>query len=702
MNKPSNEFDYFEVETRLRTIVSDLIAPAINKTLEHEVILKNLQASTKQTDESMKNFENLLSKSIIRMVPNEEFNKRLLEIISDKRSTDTVFHMKLESTGSRVDFMNHQFSDMLSRIKNLEEIQKHIRSAFDDISTTFREFKENFSDKIEKIEFAVLNFSESDSKVLENVEEMIRVERAKITEINQNALPDIVNQAEAQMKILKDLRADISDLQQEKVLPGDLKKLRNHLEYEVKKNKSHADSEVHNLREYLDKMLRVEISCGISDTLLQVLDPRQIKKLIPLAEGQVFPQNEEPRPDPVTTELLHKKTLASSSKLEEKLVQVKRRMTKELEKPLKIQTLKKLEIEAIESPRKHLESGGSTTKREAETKRVENVESEVKVLASPPKVPSPSLSVKVSVNDKYVETVNEQVSDKSSLKTEKSLESFEKISEISLDPVWVQEQINQLAVDIKIAIQTNEEVKSLMRTCVEVMKIKVQEAQQEFSKTIMILNEELKINGKQRIKDLSDIQTFLNENLANINEKIVKLDNNDAKIAKLNEVVLAVIENEKIIFELLAQDEEDRKNIQLQGYSESKSKKTLSKLPISLKAECLSCTGENPLIYSAFKMACLSYNPSDVQYNMKTFTRKTLINTLGELVYNTWNPEFTEKLKSGILNDYSSVRIKSHQRTRTTSRHFLDVTVSKLLSEHVTPQHSRRDIKFLKSKDCKG
>ena len=695
MSSSSNELSYFEAETRLRAIVSDLIAPVIQKSSEHEVIIKNLLSSTKQTDESIKNFESLLTKSVVKMVPNEEFNKKLLEIISEKRSTDTVFHMKIESIGSRVDFMNHQSSDLASRVRNLEEIQKHLRNSFDDLTTTFREVKEKFSDKIEKVEQSVMAFGQGDDQKFEAIEEKIKVEKAKIEEINLNAFPEIVKQVEMQMKILREVSIEVRELGRDRVEPGDLKKLRNHLEFEVKKNRSHADAEVHNLREYLDKMLRVEISCGISDTLLQVLDPRQIKKLIPVAETQMAPTAEDQGPAPaasLTTALLSKKTLDNSHKIEEKIVQAKRRLTKEFDKPFKLASIKKLEIENIDSPPKTMaESGASTAKREHETKRIET-----KHIDSPVKEMSP-LVQQAEESPKKLK-ISKKKSDKSSLNTDKSIESFSQVSQISLDPIWVQEQINQLAVEIKIAIQTSEEVKNIMKSCLEAMKLKVEEAHKEFSSTVLILNEEIKLNSKLRLKDLSDVQSYLNENIEKINERIVKLDNNDSKIVKLNEIVLAMMENEKVIFELIAQDEEDRKNLQLMGYAEGKTKKIGSKLSVSLKPECLSCTGENPLIYSAFKMACLSYNPSDLKYNSNLFTRKALIDKLGEMVYGKWSSDDFERIRSSLPNDYSSGRIKSHQRTRTTSKQFLDFTITKLMSEHATPHHSRRDIKYFKAK----
>lgn len=715
MNKNSNEFDFFEIETRLREIVSNLLAPVIKKNEENEVNIKNLLNVEKQNEETMKNFEGLLSNGILKMVPNEEFNRKFLELYSDKRSTDTVFHMKIESIGSRVDFMNHQFSDMNSRVKNVEEIAKHVRSGFDDITTLFREFKEKYTLKLEQLELAQINAVDVKIERFESIEQQIRLQNSLIQDINQKEIPELWSRLEFHQKELKELNNKFSPLLENRVLPGDIKKLKNQLDHDIKKNHSLQSYEVHNLRDYLDKMLRVEINCGISDTLLQVLDPRQIKKLIPVVEMQFLGKEDEgtqmsPSLDltTVTTEILNKKSEDQYKKIEAKLTMAKRKLTKDLEKPSKSPTIKKLEITRIDSPGKSPAlSGERTTKHDLdmtphiETKREDSLKLEesktpqnpTNSKITPIRIESPALS-----NQKSPSIPPRADSVMSSLKTDKS-ESLDQLSEISLDPIWVQEQISQLCIDMKISQQTREEVVNLMNVCIEAMKLKVTEVQQEFSKTVLILNEEVNQLSKQRQKDLSDIYSYIDSNLVELNEKIVKLDNNDLKIVKINEALLSVIENEKIIFELIAQDEVDRKNIQLLGYSENKNNKNVKGKPvISFKPECLSCTGENPLVYSVFKMACLSYNPSDVKYNSRVYARSALIERLGELINNVWNTgdAFGNKSRAVIINDYSSVRIKSHQRTRTTSRGFLDLT--KLLSEHVTPQHSKRDFKFNISK----
>ncbi|OMJ77627.1 hypothetical protein SteCoe_22753 [Stentor coeruleus] len=710
MNFMPGEFDLFDFETKLRSLISTLISPIITKSAEHDAIITNMQSANKKNEESVRNFESLLQKTIVRMVPADEFNRKIVDLHSDKKSSDTVIHMKIESLGSRVDFMNHQFSDMLIRIKNLEEIQKHLRYNFDELTNSMREFKEKFMQNISTLEVSIAETSQIKGEVVQEIEKELKCHSAYINDINQKAFPEFGLKVERLFKQISDIHLKLNGLYDVRVLPNDIKKLKNKLEHDIKKAHKDNDREIHNVREYLNKMLRVEISCGVGETLLQVLDTRQIKKLIPVVEGQLseFPNTEnlpadtdfQVKSETISTELLRKKTLTQNKNIEEKIQAAKDKIYEDSKsRHPTIGPLKRLDLDSssTSSPFKNpSDLGELSTKREQETKRVDNKSREE------------TLEVENKRHDYNDEDVKKDDNDQKHLHTivssprSKGSDFYEKYSDLSFDPSNLQEQITQLTFDMKCLQQTREEITNMMASVTQALKRQVVESEKEFSTTVKILGEESKQLAKQRLKDLSDVYTFIDKSLEPINEKLSKYDSIDMRISKVQESVSNVLEGEKIIYELIAQDEQDRRGIQLMGYSENhqKIKNTpRNRLTVSLKPECLSCTGENPLIYSAFKMACLNYNPSEVKYNFRLYPRKSLIEKLGEFLISlsedTPCAAITERLKPYIIADESAVRIKSHQRTRTASRYILDISSSKMYFDNETPLHSKREIRVL-------
>ena len=92
------------------------------------------------------------------------------------------------------------------------------------------------------------------------------------------------------------------------------------------------------------------------------------------------------------------------------------------------------------------------------------------------------------------------------------------------------------------------------------------------------------------------------------------------KFESLGKVVDGLIDFGKISVALQGQDENDRESIFLMGSKVSKKNKV-----VSIDKRCLSCAGQSSAVISAFKIACLAYEPSLVQYQERKFTRKSLL-----------------------------------------------------------------------------
>jgi hypothetical protein len=720
MNTLPREFDYFEFETKIRELISSLIGPVIQKSTEHEELLNKLGSSAVNNTETLTKLENTFNRTIVRMLPTDEFNKKILEITSDTKSSETLSIIKVESLGTRLDRINHQFSDVLSRLRLLEETQKNFKINFDEQINSIKEFKQNITEKVSEMEVSVSNSSEKNTNSLENISELIQRNSSMISEISQKVLPQVYVELEKHKVQFNEVKSNIKELKDVRVLPGDLQKLRNKLDHDIKKSHKESFKEIHSLKEYLDKMLRLEISLGVSDTLFQILDTRQIKKLIPVVENQIIDQSPIEKVqeiqetdevvESVTTQLLRTKTLNQNKAIEQKIIQAKEKIMQEEKHGFKarMSTFKRPEteekptnkIKKLEQPEENLPIVPKPLQIIEEAKQVfptksrtlEKPDDQIK----PPQIPDPE-------ENKDMKTQNPELNPRespiSTLKTEKSQSS------ISFDPMLFEEQVHELSVEINLLHVSQRDSKQQMKAFTNAITEKISEYQKEFLTQVSMLHEEIKQISKQRMKDLTDMNSNIEFKVKEIYEKITDIDSFDMKISEIYKSLQACIESEKIVTALLAKDEEDRQGLQLTGYTESKpkSKNFLKpRLSVSLKPECLSCTGQNPLVFSAFKMACLNYFPSEIKYRQKLYSRKLLIEKLGEVLNNpagtSANSPLLEKPKAIVINDDSSSGVKSintisHIRVRNTSRHILDVSSSKFNFDPDTPLHSKREIK---------
>lgn len=118
----------------------------------------------------------------------------------------------------------------------------------------------------------------------------------------------------------------------------------------------------------------------------------------------------------------------------------------------------------------------------------------------------------------------------------------------------------------------------------------------------------------------------------------------------LNGVLHLVLESERVQAALEFQDNIDRNKIALVGVKDDEQMKDSLDIPqelrrggtrgtvragrtgalppgevMSVDTRCISCSGQAPTVMSAFKMACLKYSPSPVEYEMQTHNRQDLI-----------------------------------------------------------------------------
>ena len=107
-----------------------------------------------------------------------------------------------------------------------------------------------------------------------------------------------------------------------------------------------------------------------------------------------------------------------------------------------------------------------------------------------------------------------------------------------------------------------------------------------------------------------------------------RLETSLQQFTNVSELVSQIVEFNKGIHLILSKEEEDRENLNLIGFSENSSKSN-PKSYLSLKPECITCSGNNTIITSAFKMACINYNPSPLKYNSSIISKKQLIKILG-------------------------------------------------------------------------
>lgn len=158
---------------------------------------------------------------------------------------------------------------------------------------------------------------------------------------------------------------------------------------------------------------------------------------------------------------------------------------------------------------------------------------------------------------------------------------------------------------------------------------------QDLGSNFSLMHGEIKLLLQKNKQNKNDVSKTLKAFQAELKERDKTVERVDRQFGNVSELVGTLVEFCKVVHLILAQEEEDRENLNLIGFSDNSSK-SQPKGYLSLKSECMSCTGNSTLVMSAFKMACINYNPSPIKYTLRTFTRKQLISVMGSFINDSW------------------------------------------------------------------
>ena len=122
-----------------------------------------------------------------------------------------------------------------------------------------------------------------------------------------------------------------------------------------------------------------------------------------------------------------------------------------------------------------------------------------------------------------------------------------------------------------------------------------------------------------------------------------------------------------VINHIVIQDEIDRQGTALYALKSSKNGENAQTPTLQLDPNCVSCDNKNTaLIQHAFKMACLTYNPSQIRIDDHLFSREEILEIstgiLEKLKKKLWTAE-TAKLTPSLQSHQTIERDRETKRT---------------------------------------
>lgn len=740
------DFDAFNLETKIRAMVQDLIAPTIRRTLEVQSMAEKVQKNDEVNTDRIQSLEYNVSRLVSKLPMIDDLYKQVQQLNSEKNITDSMINLKNEGIMSQVK-LNSQ------AVENLTIINKANEETLLVLKTTVMDYTESLTGLKDSLlqENAILlkklEKTRNQAKELwDNLTEKMQKTTNKVKTLNNITIPKL--QAEIEMfkrkienevNIMKNhVEMMISFEEFEKFgksLKGEIEKT--HQNFKILSENSQK------VEEYLDHFLPLETWSMVSEGISS-LDPKILPSFLSLDSQKYETLKMDVEFDYLDIEGLTKRALdayeegikrsetlsqavAAAMKFQRKGFRKTTKNTKLLIKTdvgnrgvdlsckkggdviieenegredafMKGEGLKRRETirknslmfimkskgnlrndfeaagtedgvwnmgqqshndddqeqvyEAFIDKRTEVENVRSPTSpfcddspkdpvREVSTLQVENL------LAAPNLRQRRKAIIQIEDNSSLYFPVPSRPASRGRLsllsKSHSSESNFsqdkEKSSSVTSSPSIDANKLESDIENLKLTISNLETLCNHVSETTQQNSKNLSEALEKFSQDLTsnfsLMHGEIKGLIQKNKQSRTDVAKTLSNYYNDLKDKDKDTERIFSQFNNVSELVSSLVEFCKVFHIILTQEEEDRESLSLLGFTESNAK-IPPKPYLSLKPECMSCSGSNTLVTSAFKMACINYNPSPVKYNLRSFSRKQIIQILGTFLSESW------------------------------------------------------------------
>lgn len=673
--------DSAELETKFRKIVMNLIEPTIRRMTEQSIIVEQHEKATELLRRRADTHDVMIDRVNSKLTLVEEFSRKLMQFEAELRITEMNFEKEIQKVLDLVNVVSGRVSNCEENIEVLKGQTQTLKTDLIALNQETNGSKTVLTEKISVFKAETENnfkMSSEKSKIIEvnigNLGKKIEITREELQETDavvKQVRIDAANALDGLGKLVSRVEIDKKDVkmavekirmltiqynhqstQQIKALKGQIWKeipVNTHFQItellyksfaDIVTSKKIAEAEVQTLKD-----LETE---GLTGTLMEKYEAAKQR-------------NEEITAAPVPKAPARKRTKLPFARM------MKQEKGKEIsqKKPENINSITEsisniTETHIIsEQPEKRIEYTLEDSDH-SDNSDSEDSSFDLEFLKSNPEMLSKLLGIKdySSEIESLRQTIDYNFESFQSFSTEileshlslKSKFTTEFASFQSFCLTNIESISNSLTkLENSLVLQSSKQIEdhSFLMSSLEVFRSSLHEL-------IAKLNQEFYLYIEKNAKTIDTIEVQVTQAVYECNSASAqrRRDHNDnySEFQKLHNVAEGILKQQdlflnnfdrvhrslnlltefaKITSSLQGQDETDREAIALYGYKDSRHGRTrggsMNKTSISLDKQCISCSGQVNMITSAFKIACLAYTPSPVQFKGMSYPRAELL-----------------------------------------------------------------------------
>jgi hypothetical protein len=263
------ESELIFLENRIRDLISNLVSPLITKVESHEKLLEKLKKHDVKHKIRNNDLEEKMQRSLNRLVPLEDFNKKMFDVFSETRSLEHSTTRRLEQFNSSINQLTHHFEYLKVSYKTMEEVQSNNEKMFKTSEKSIRETKDSVKRQMTVIENLLQKHIYETAHLLESLNGKVDSFGYKLGELNEKSMPSL----QFFIKKVKEnndiLTQKVEGLTKERVTLKDIKEFKFRMETDNSNMRNRLNTDLKNINSFFDKALKFAISSEIYEVFIE-------------------------------------------------------------------------------------------------------------------------------------------------------------------------------------------------------------------------------------------------------------------------------------------------------------------------------------------------------------------------------------------------------------------------------------------------
>jgi hypothetical protein len=624
MSKHPQEVKVFDFESRMREIIVETFEPVARRAEEDRENILTLLKQSRKHGRQLERLQQASAHTDKRLLLLDDFSVRIFKFDAERKAEESELARKISDLHTNFESVALDLERAAKLLEQLETRNLFLDAELSKIHEVISQHKDSVAKTIREL-MATVEFNCKDLvKAASKAEGAARDSNLKLSEVLKLG-PHLTSQVESLKRSMQDAEGELVRLKQVKLEEKELMLHRKEWQLEVgrlKEGQHQAERGRVAIENYLEKYVPLSLQAALSESLHASLGNKSLRRLV---------QYETTKIQELKLAFTEKMGSldALKSRGREEIKQAEYRATNPV-----FQEEEDQQIEGkVWSTRglrrrdeQEAEEFGFTTEEEKEEPKVAFTFDQDSQTTPKSSTQSQASLLSPRADDSSQKSSSEPTSDKA---------EPELLQQIYAEPQFSEAEVSELkGLPHEFSTFKTELLSAFELKLAYMLDLQDKEFQ-ELRAYVETIQTELESALRQHKRDRAEWNSKVNTFEAMLSAAGEEINKRTEDVQHISQLLACIVEFDLISNSLMLKDELDREAIQLTGYRDF-NKPESSKQVVSMSPDCVSCSGHAAGLISAFKMACLSYSPSQMTYRHRKFSRQQLIVIQGSMLQEQW------------------------------------------------------------------